>query len=86
MRDSSASPAQRQRDAVIRFPGPTVRVSRKTLEVLASSVEDLRLFYGLSSAQALARDEARRALRGDATPTATTEHVLPFSAPEEESQ
>ena len=74
MRPSPIAP----QGAVIRFPGLSVQVSRKTLEVLASALEDVRLFYGLSSLQAVARDETRRLLRGEeaATVATTTNHVL----------
>jgi hypothetical protein len=72
--------------AVLRFPGPSVRVSRKTLEVLASALEDVRLFYGLSSLQAVARDETRRLLRGEDMATAVTspDHVLTLTRAKEE--
>ena len=54
--------------AVIRFPEPSVQVSRKTLEVLVSALEDVRLFFGLSSFQGNARTEAMRVLKGEHAP------------------
>jgi hypothetical protein len=82
MRSSTIAPQR----AVIRFPGPSVQVSRKTLEVLASALEDVRLFYGLSSLQAVARDETQRLLRGeDMTTNATSVvHVLSLTQAKEE--
>ena len=67
--------------AIIRFPEPSVQVSRKTLEVLVSALEDMRLFFGLSSFQGTARTEAMRVLKGERTPesgTATTSATLPI--------
>ena len=63
---------------IIRFPGPSMQVSRKTLEVLASALEDVRLFYGLSSLQALARDETQRLVRSEAVVMTlpSSDHVL----------
>jgi hypothetical protein len=72
---------------VIRFPGPSLRVSRKTLEVLASALEDVRLFYGLSSIQAVARDETQRLLRGEDVAAAVTpaKRVLTLTQTKEDS-
>jgi hypothetical protein len=81
MRSSSIS-GQR---AVIRFPGPSVQVSRKTLEVLASALEDVRLFYGFSSLQALARDETQRLLRGEDVVATPADHVLSLNKAKEDS-
>jgi hypothetical protein len=83
MRPSTIAPQR----AVIRFSGPSVQVSRKTLEVLASALEDVRLFYGLSSLQAVARDETQRLLRGDgmAVDTARADHVLSLNKAKEDS-
>jgi hypothetical protein len=74
MRSSAIAPQR----AVIRFSSPSVQVSRKTLEVLASALEEVRLFYGLSSLQAVARDETRRLLRGEnvAMTLTSSDHVL----------
>jgi hypothetical protein len=85
MRPSTIAPQR----AVIRFPSPSLRVSRKTLEVLASALEDVRLFYGLSSLQAVARDETRRLLRGEdvvAAATSPANHVLPLTRTKEDSR
>jgi hypothetical protein len=70
---------------VLRFPGPSVRVSRKTLEVLASALEDVRLFYGLSSLQAVAREETRRLLRGEDVVATPADHVLSLTQTKEDS-
>jgi hypothetical protein len=74
--------------SVIRFPGPSVQVSRKTLEVLASALEDVRLFYGLSSLQVIARDETRRLLRGEDVATAAipANRVLTLTQIKEDSR
>ena len=74
MRQSTIAPQR----TVIRFSGPSVQVSRKTLEVLASALEDVRLFYGLSSLQALARDETQRLVRSEAVVMTlpSSDHVL----------
>ena len=77
--------------AVICFPEPSVQVSRKTLEVLVSALEDVRLFFGLSSFQGTARTEARRVLKGEHTPettiaaTAATLPILGFAEIKENS-
>ena len=71
---------------VIRFPGPSLRVSRKTLEVLASALEDVRLFYGLSSLQAVARDETQRLLRGEDVVATPADHVLLLMQAKEDSR
>ena len=74
--------------AVICFPEPSVQVSRKTLEVLVSALEDVRLFFGLSSFQGNARTEAMRVLKGERTPesgTATTLPILRFAEIKEKS-
>jgi hypothetical protein len=83
MRSSTITPQR----TVLRFPGPSVRVSRKTLEVLASALEDVRLFYGLSSLQAVARDETQRLLRSEDTVTTTVSasHVLTLTQAKEDS-
>ena len=81
MRPSSIS-GQRP---VIRFPGPSVQVSRKTLEVLASALEDVRLFYGLSSLQAVARNETQRLLRGEDLVATPADHVLLLTQAKEDS-
>ena len=68
--------------AVICFPEPSVQVSRKTLEVLVSALEDVRLFFGLTSFQGTARTEAMRVLKGEYAPesgTATTFPILRFA-------
>ena len=83
MRSLTITP-QPQR-AVIRFPGPSVRVSRKTLEVLASALEDVRLFYGLSSSQASARSETQRLLRGEEVLATHADHVLSLRRTEEDT-
>ena len=70
---------------VIRFPGPSVRVSRKTLEVLASALEDVRLFYGLSSSQVSARSETQQLLRGEEVVSRPADHVLSLTRTEEDS-
>ena len=70
---------------VIRFPGPSVRVSRKTLEVLASALEDVRLLYGLSSLQAAARDETQRLLRGEEVFATHANHILSLRRTDEDS-
>jgi hypothetical protein len=81
MRPSTIAPQR----SVIRFPGPSVQVSRKTLEVLASALEDVRLFYGLSSLQAVARDETQRLLRGEDAVATPTDHVLSLNKAKEVS-
>jgi hypothetical protein len=81
MRSSAIAPQR----TVIRFPGPSLRVSRKTLEVLASALEDVRLFYGLSSLQAVARDETRRLLRGEDVVATPADHVLSLKKAKEDS-
>ena len=83
MRPSTVA-AEVQR-TVIRFPGPSVRVSRKTLEVLVSALEDVRLFYGLSSLQAAARSETQRLLRGEGVLATQADHVLSLRQTEEDS-
>ena len=83
MRPSTISPQR----TVLCFPGPSVQISRKTLEVLASALEDVRLFYGLSSLQAVARDETQRLLRGEDMAMAVTspDHVLTLTQTKEDS-
>lgn len=81
MRPSPIAP----QGAVIRFPGLSVQVSRKTLEVLASALEDVRLFYGLSSLQAVARDETQRLLRGEDVVLTPADHVLLLTRAKEDS-
>jgi hypothetical protein len=81
MRSSTIAPQR----TVIRFPGPSVQVSRKTLEVLASALEDVRLFYGLSSLQAVARDETRQLLRGEDVVATPANHVLVLAQTKEDS-
>jgi hypothetical protein len=83
MRPSTIAPQR----TVIRFPGPSLRVSRKTLEVLASALEDVRLFYGLSSLQASARDETQRLLRGEDVEVTllSSGHVLSLNKAKEDS-
>ena len=83
MRPSTVAP--RPQRTVIRFPGPSVRVSRKTLEVLASALEDVRLFYGLSSSQVSARNETQRLLRGEEMLATHADHVLSLRRTEEDS-
>ena len=83
MRSSTITPQQQR--AVIRFSGPSVRVSRKTLEVLASALEDVRLFYGLSSSQASARSETQQLLRGEEVVSRPADHVLSLTRTEEDS-
>ena len=78
---SNRDRADSKHPAVIRFPEPSVQVSRKTLEVLVSALEDVRLFFGLSSFQGIARTEAMRVLKSERTPepgTATTSATLPI--------
>ena len=70
---------------VIRFPGPNIQVSRKTLEVLASALEDVRLLYGLSSLQAAARDETQRLLRGEEVFATHANHILSLRRTDEDS-
>jgi hypothetical protein len=83
----SASIAPQPQRAVIRFSGPSVQVSRKTLEVLASALEDMRLFYGLSSLQAVARNETQQLLRGEemATTAVSANYVLSLTNDKEDS-
>ena len=79
---SNRERANSKHPAVIRFPEPSVQVSRKTLEVLVSALEDMRLFFGLSSFQGTARTEAMRVLKGEHAPesgTATTLPILRFA-------
>jgi hypothetical protein len=83
MRPSTIAPQRK----VLRFPGPSVQVSRKTLEVLASALEDVRLFYGLSSLQASARDETQHLLRSEdlAMTLPSSNHVLSLKKIKEDS-
>ena len=83
MRPSTVA-AEVQR-TVIRFPGPNIQVSRKTLEVLASALEDVRLFYRLSSSQVSARNETQRLLRGEEVFATHANHILSLRRTDEDS-
>ena len=78
MNSSNNERVEPKHPAVIRFPEPSVQVSRKTLEVLVSALEDVRLFFGLTSFQGIARTEAMRVLKGERTPESTIAATSPI--------
>ena len=78
MNPSNYERVEPKHPAVIRFPEPSVQVSRKTLEVLVSALEDVRLFFGLTSFQGTARTEAMRMLKGEHAPESATAITLPI--------